>query len=203
MDDQRFRNVLLDLITSNYDSRPTKNEKYAEQLVNVHVEFVNRNKKLSSLLEDYITDRKKRVDTNTFLKKFLFWCFVVLLLSLTAVVVITFISVDINEIDITSLASLFTVAVTYLASLISIFQIMSKYLFPIDEEKDTIEMIKTVVGNDIRVEELMSKAIHDNRNHEIQLLREYKQLLQDGIINENEYSILKESILKSINKSKI
>ena len=37
--------------------------------------------------------------------------------------------------------------------------IISKYLFPFDEEKDTIEMIKTVIQNDVQVEKIMSEAI--------------------------------------------
>lgn len=153
-----YKEVLRDLLISNFDNKPTKNEEYAEQLMNVHAQFVNRNGKLTNLLDDYIEQRRKRVETNNFLKKFIFWFFVGLLAVLTIAVVV-FIVCNRNSNSIPSMVSLLSVSATYLASLIAVFEIMSKYLFPIDEEKDTITMIQAVIDNDVQVEELMSKAI--------------------------------------------
>ena len=75
MADKNFLETLVELLSSNYDNKPTKTEAYAKQLVSVHEEFVKRNEKLTSLLDDYITQRKERVRTNNFLKKFIFWFF--------------------------------------------------------------------------------------------------------------------------------
>lgn len=44
-----YKEVLRDLLISNFDNKPTKNEEYAEQLMNVHAQFVNRNGKLTNL----------------------------------------------------------------------------------------------------------------------------------------------------------
>lgn len=44
-----YREALWELLTSKFDSKPTKNEQYAEQLMNVHAEFVKRNGKLTDL----------------------------------------------------------------------------------------------------------------------------------------------------------
>ena len=71
-DNQSFRSVLRDLLISNFDSNPTKNEEYAEQLMNVHAQFVKRNGKLTDLLDDYIKQRRDRVKINNFLKKLYF-----------------------------------------------------------------------------------------------------------------------------------
>lgn len=158
MADDKFLVTLAELLGSNYDNKPTETEEYAKQLQSVHVEFVKRNEKLTSLLEDYITQRKERIRTNNFLKKFIFWFFVGMLGVLT-ITVVFFVAFNITIKTIPAMVSLISVSATYLASLIGIFQIMSKYLFPVDEEKDTINMIKAVINNDVQVEELLSKAI--------------------------------------------
>ncbi len=197
-----FYHIVLDeLLNSRYDNVSTKDENYAEQLKSVHKEFVKRNNKLTGLLDDYIDNRRERIKTNDFLKKFIFWLFVVLLVLLTVAVVIVFIKVDINNANIASVASLVSVAVTYLGSLLSIFKIMSTYLFPIDEEKDTIEMIKAVIENDIKVEQIMSDAIKENESSDTNKLKIFKELYDEHILNEKEYKELKGAVFDKIKRN--
>lgn len=200
MDEKYFFSTLSDLLNSNYDSISTENEAYAKQLVNVHEEFVSRNKKLTSLLDDYIEQRKKRVNTNNFLKKFIFWFFVGMLAALT-ITVVAFVAFNIRIKTIPAMVSLISVSATYLASLIGIFQIMSKYLFPVDEEKDTISMIKAVIDNDVQVEQLMSNAIDQSLANDVERLKLLKELQDRHIITQEEFAELKESILTKIKKA--
>lgn len=193
-----FNQVLQLLLQSKYDNKSTSNEDYAKQLKNVHTEFVKRNEKLTGLLEDYIQHRKERIKTNDSLKKFIFWLFVALLIVLTIVVVIVFVKTDLNSSDVSSAVSLISVALTYLGSLISIFKIMSTYLFPVDEEKDTIEMIKTVIENDIQVEQLMSQTIQDYEDSDIKKIQTLKQLHDSGALDENEFKELKVTFIDKI-----
>lgn len=197
MADKNFLSILSELLSSNYDSISTENEAYAKQLVDVHEEFVKRNKKLTSLLDDYIVQRKKRVNTNNFLKKFIFWFFVGMLAALT-ITVVCFVAFNITIKTIPAMVSLISVSATYLASLIGIFQIMSKYLFPVDEEKDTISMIKAVIDNDVQVEQLMSNAIDKSFANDVEHLKLMKELRDSHIISPEEFVELKESILKKI-----
>lgn len=197
MADTNFLSTLVELLNSNYDSNPTRNEEYAKQLVSVHNEFVTRNRKLTLLLDDFITQRRNRVEINNFLKKFIFWFFVSLLGVLTAAVVI-FVLCNLSITSIPTVVSLVSVSVTYLASLIAVFEIMSKYLFPVDEEKDTISMIKAVIDNDVQVEELMSKAIEKNNQDDIDRLKMFKELYDNQIITEQEFSELKNQVLKRL-----
>ncbi|MDE7302125.1 MAG: SHOCT domain-containing protein [Oscillospiraceae bacterium] len=196
-DNPSYREVLWDLITSNFDSNPTKNEEYAEQLMNVHVQFVKRNGKLTDLLDDYIEQRRGRVKTNNFLKKFIFWFFIVLLGILTIAVAI-FIICNRNSDSIPAMVSLLSVSVTYLASLIAVFEIMSKYLFPIDEEKDTISMIQAVINNDVQVEELMSNAIDKNHSEVIERLKMLKQLCDDKVLTDEEFNEIKKNLIEKL-----
>lgn len=165
--------------------------------MNVHAQFVNRNGKLTDLLEDFIDQRRKRVKTNNFLKKFIFWFFVGLLAVLTIAVVI-FIVCNRNSNSIPSMVSLLSVSVTYLASLIAVFEIMSKYLFPIDEEKDTITMIQAVINNDVQVEDLMSKAIGKSHIEIIERLKLLKQLRDENVLTDEEFNEIKRNLIEKI-----
>lgn len=201
MTNQEFLATFSELLNSNYDNKPTESEEYAKQLVNVHEEFVKRNKQLTSLLNDFIEQRKKRVKTNFFLKKFIFWFFVSMLAMLTIAVVSVVINSIINS-SVPAAIALVSVSLTFLASLIAVFEIMSKYLFPVDEEKDTISMIKAVIHNDVQVEELMSNAIDKNKHVDIGQLKTYKELLDANIITEEEFLELKKSVLVKIKMEK-
>lgn len=192
-----YREALWELLTSKFDSKPTKNEQYAEQLMNVHAEFVKRNGKLTDLLDDYMIQRRERVRTNNFLKKFIFWFFIVLLGILTMAVAL-FMICNRNSDSVPSMVSLISVSVTYLASLIAVFEIMSKYLFPIDEEKDTISMIQAVINNDVQVEELMSSAIDKSHSEVVERLRMLKQLCDDDVLTNDEFDEIKKNLIDKL-----
>lgn len=196
-DSSTYRNVLLELLSSEYDRKSTKNQKYAEQLMRVHTQFVERNRKLTELLDDYIKQRRERIKTNNRLKIFIFWYFIIQLTILTCAVV-TFIISNRYIRSTPSMVSLLSVSVTYLVSLIAIFEIISKYLFPVDEEKDAINMIQTVINNDIKVEELTSNAIDKNHSGIIEKLKELKQLYDDGILTEGDFTDLKRNLIDKI-----
>lgn len=197
MVDTKFVETLAELLSSNYDNKPTKNEEYAKQLVSVHEEFVKRNEKLTSLLDSFITQRDERVRVNNFLKKFIFWFFIGMLAVLT-ITVVGFVAFNITIKTIPSMVSLISVSATYLASLIGIFKIMSKYLFPVDEEKDTISMIKAVINNDVKVEQLMSSAIDKSLANDVEQLKLMNELLSDNIITQEEFDDIKKIILNKI-----
>lgn len=194
-----YKTVLQDLLSSYIDASPTENESYAAQLTRVHQEFVKRNKSLTGLLDDYIDNRNDRVKENKLCKRVIFWVFISIFVLLTVAVIYIFTKTDINESNISVITSLVTVAATYLTSILSIINIISKYLFPIDEEKDTIEMIKTVIGNDVQVEKMMAEAIDKAKSVDAQKLRDYKTLLDEGVITPDDFEYLKCSF---INKPK-
>lgn len=198
--DSSYYHVLHDLLSSTFDDNSTKNEEYAKQLMEVHAQFVNRNRKLTTLLDDFIQQRKNRVKTNNFLKKFIFWFFIGLLGILTIAVAI-FLIYNRNSDSIPSLVSLLSVSVTYLASLIAVFEIMSKYLFPIDEEKDTISMIQAVINNDVQVEKLLSNSIDKSHSEIIEQLKAYRELYNNKTLTYDEFEELKKDLLEKTKSS--
>lgn len=203
-DEELYNRVFLELFRSRLDSVPTENEQYAKQLHMVHEQFEKRNISLTKLLDSYMTQRDRRIKTNTFFKKFLFWFLVGLLGILTITVSIIFAKVDYKDVDsVSSVVALVSVAVTYLTSILSTFKIMTKYLFPADEEKDTISMISTVINNDLKVEKITNKAIGKlstsditNASNEASVLKLYKDLLDLQVIDQAEYDHFKKYVLK-------
>lgn len=152
--DKQYQDYLSELLNTHYDNMPTDNMQTARWLLRFRKNLLKRDQQLTNLLEKYIEQCIKRVSTNNFFKKVIFWIFIALLVALTVAVVVVFWKIDMNNVDVSSVVALFSIAVTYLGSLISIFRIMSKYLFPIDELKDTIEMIKVLTDKDIRMQEM-------------------------------------------------
>lgn len=73
--------------------------------------------------------------------------------------------------------------------------VISKYLFPVDEEKDTIEMIKTVIGNDVQVEKMMAEAMDKAKYIDAQKLKDYKNLLTEDVITQEDFEYLKDSLI--------
>lgn len=196
-DKKAFHSVFLDLIKSKYDSNNTKTEKYAAQLHSIHSDFVKRNSKLTDLLEDYIKQRKERVETNNKFKNIIFWFFILLLVVLT----ITFVWFLVSNRDISNvpgMVSVLSVVATYVGSLIAVFEIVTKYLFPADEEKDAINMIQAVIKNDIQVENLTSKAIDKIQSIDIQNIKTFKELYDKEIITKKEFEELKKSAIERI-----
>ena len=158
-----FQYTLDVLNNSKVDSSTTYNENYAKNLTKIQEDFVVRNVLLTSLLSNYITQREKRVKTNHTFKNIIFWVFIAILCIMvitTAIVAIVALRRD----SVKNIVALISVLLTFLSSLIIIFEIISKYLFPADEEKDTIEMIRTVIENDIKLQEYLSSAQNDSKN---------------------------------------
>lgn len=194
---QLYREILFDLLTSDYDNKSTTSEKYAEQLLAIQAQFVKRNDKLTELLYDYIEQRKIRIRKNSCFKNIIFWFFIVLLAVFTVGIII-FIIFNKNINSIPSAISLISVLAAYFASLIAVFEIISKYLFPIDEEKDANNMIQTVISNDLKVEELMSSFINKSHTEVFEKLKMLKQLLDDGSISADEFNEIKTILIKEI-----
>lgn len=196
-DNPLYQLLLRELLASDYDSQSTKNEEYAEQLMKVHAQFVKRNGKLTDLLDDFIQQRRDRVKTNKAFKKIIFWFFVCLL-GLLTIAVVVFVICNRKSESVTEMVSLISVLATYLASLIAVFEIISKYLFPLDEEKDTISMIQAVINNDVKVEEIMSKEIDRGNGAAVERLKALKLLKDDGILTHEEFAELKNVLIEKL-----
>ena len=121
--------------------------------------MIERNILLTTLLKNYIDSHAEKTRTNKWYKAILFYTFVIAFIAFTAAVAVVFLKADLNAATVPLVVSLLSVGATYVGSIFIAYEIMFKYLFPADEEKDMISMIKTVIENDLKVEEFASKSL--------------------------------------------
>lgn len=189
----------LDFLTNSVvDKNRTLSEEYAEQINKIQKEFVKRNDKLTELFTNFIEQQNIRSKENKCMKKFLFFIFCTLLLGLTSAIVIVFVKTDFSNIAVPSVVSLFSVGATYFGSIISILKIMSVYLFPLEEERNTIDMIKTVIDNDAKLEQTLSAHVERSRYVHLNTLTKYKKLLDEEVISAEEYDEIKKRYLSQL-----
>lgn len=160
------------LEASAHDEQSTTDEEYAGGLLKAHDQIVKRNILLTKLLESYIDSHSKKVSENRWYKRIMFIIFLGVFVAFTAVTLWMFLRTDFSNADIPQVVSLLSVGATYIGSIFVAYEIMFKYLFPTDEEKDMISMIKTVIENDLKVEEFTSLRLNDRatklRIHSVQ-----------------------------------
>lgn len=149
------------LAESNYDDQSTTDEEYAGGLLKAHNQIVQRNILLTNLLNSYIHSHSKKVSDNRRYKGIMFFVFLAAFIAFTGATLYMFLRTDFSNADIPQVVSLLSVGVTYIGSIFVAYEIMFKYLFPTDEEKDMISMIRTVIENDLKVEEFTSSRFAD------------------------------------------
>lgn len=160
MASKKLSQELVQLLTLLEESEPdvqsTTDEKYAEGLLKAHGEVVGRNILLTQLLKNYIESHSKKIQENRLYKRVMFFTFVGAFILFTGVTLWKFMFTDVNSANIPQVVSLLSVGATYIGSIFVAYEIMFKYLFPTDEEKDMISVIKTLIENDLKVEEFSS-----------------------------------------------
>lgn len=161
-DTQELLKELSELLAdSAHDEQSTTDEDYAGGLLKAHAQIVNRNVLLTELLKSYIDSHSKKVSENRWYKCVMFVVFLAVFVAFTVATLWMFLKTDLSSADIPQVVSLLSVGATYIGSIFVAYEIMFKYLFPTDEEKDMISMIKTVIENDLKVEEFTSSRLTD------------------------------------------
>ena len=59
-------------------------------------------------------------------------------------------------------------------------------------------MIKAVINNDVKIEDMMSKAIKENQQSYAEKIKECKKLLDEGYLTQNEYLDLKAKFISKM-----
>ncbi len=158
--------ILDDLPSESYNDESTVNEEYAKGLMTAHTQFAKRNEKLTELPNNYVDRNKKRSHGNDVMKYVSFGIFMLIIVLLTIAVFVAIVKANLDTTTMPAMVSLVSIVATYLGSIITILQIIFKYLFPTDEEKDTISMIQTIIQNDLRVEEMAASRLKNTSSQD-------------------------------------
>lgn len=132
---------------------------YKNDLLAMHSAVSARNTHFSALLQNYVRQQDIRSSLNTTLKCIVFIFYVTLLIVFSIRFFDLLGRYDFADVDVESLVSLLTVTATYVGSFIGSFEIITKYLFPPDEEKDASIILQALIENDKQTEESVTTFI--------------------------------------------
>lgn len=109
-----------------------------------------RAKVITTILKNYTTQQWERNDYKRKTKRviFIFLMSIISLLTAAAISWITILFVLNDELNNQDLIGLVTTCISYLISVISLFLIIVKYVFPMDEEKNFNYLVTSIIQND-------------------------------------------------------
>lgn len=164
-----FSNALNAILGARVDKKRTIAETtkqlfadYAGDLKELHSGVKNRNGVFTELVTNYVKQQQCRNTINTILKCLVFLIFISILCIFSCKLFRMIDKYDFDSIDVNSLIALLSVIVTYVGSFIGVVEIITKYLFPPDEEKSALTILQTVIDNDKQTEDTISKIILGN-----------------------------------------
>lgn len=146
------------LLTTKYNEESTRSEGDVLDFKRIKENVDARSKTLTELVNSYVSRSSDRYKSNKKMKNITYFVFMAILIALTAAIIVVMVKTNINEADVPAVVSLLSVGITYLGSIFGIFKVMFEYLFPSDEEKEMIDLFKTVYENDLRIEEMIVKS---------------------------------------------
>ena len=104
---------------------------------------------ITDILNNYTNQQKDRFNYKSRTQKFIFWFLMALVAALTAALIawISYLFKYHQSFDIPDIIGLVTSCITYLSSLLTIFLVIVKYVFPEDEEKNFNELVSNIIKN--------------------------------------------------------
>ncbi len=115
-------------------------------------EQAKRDAEITRLLRYYINTYDKKSKSNRMYKGVIFWTSIIILLSFSLVFLYLLYNypnmADTNTVN--NMVALITVCVTYLTLVISILKIITKYVFPQNEEEYITHIVKSIQDNDLK-----------------------------------------------------
>ena len=112
-----------------------------------------RDEEITGQLKKYVEAYKNKTDTQKRYRKCLFIGAVILVVLLMLIIsfvsVWTVVSISTVSIDTTAMISVITVCVTLLTSIIGLFQIITRFSFPEDDEKYITTIVDSIQRNDL------------------------------------------------------
>lgn len=128
---------LLDLNTTYVDKYATEEQKQRDILV-------------TQLLNRYVESYKNKVQTNQVYKKCLFWSCMVSVVAFAIIFAFMMIEVNLSSVaSATSAVQLISVCITFLSLIIGILTIITKYVFPEQEEEYITRIVEAIQRNDL------------------------------------------------------
>lgn len=110
-----------------------------------------RDKKVTELLNLYVEGYKYKNTSNKWYKGILLGCSCLILLAFTIVFIILIFNIDFSNtaVSITSMVEVISVCITFLSLIVGILTIITKYVFPENEEQYITRIVEIIQNNDL------------------------------------------------------
>lgn len=110
-----------------------------------------RDKKITELLNTYVSTYQKKCTSNMWYKNILFGSCSIILIVFSIVFVCLICKIDFtgDVVPITSLVEVISVCITFLSLIIGILQIITKYVFPENEDEYITKIVEIIQNNDL------------------------------------------------------
>lgn len=110
-----------------------------------------RDKEITKLLQYYTDAYEKKSKSNRKYKCLIFWTSILILLSFSLMFLhLLYHYPDMSDTDaVNNMIALITVCITYLTLVIGILKIITKYVFPQNEEEYITRIVKSIQDNDL------------------------------------------------------
>ncbi len=128
-----------------------------------------RDKNITELLKLYVQAYRYKNISNKWYKNILFVACISILITfvIAFIVLIQKFGYDSNNANIESMIQIISVCVTFLALIISILKIITKYVFPINEEEYITRIVELIQNNDLEHKKENIKVKSTDNNKEI------------------------------------
>lgn len=111
-----------------------------------------RDCEITKLLRQYVVSYCEKVKTQkTYRKVLLILCSSIIgLFSIALLFLLLYLGVNSSSVDITGVASLISICITFLISILGLAQIITKYCFPENDEEYISKIVETIQANDLQ-----------------------------------------------------
>lgn len=111
-----------------------------------------RDCEITKLLRQYVTSYCEKVKTQKIYRKvLLILCSSIIgLFSITLLFLLLYFGLSSSSIDVSGVASLISICVTFLISILGLAQIITKYCFPENDEEYISKIVETIQANDLQ-----------------------------------------------------
>ncbi|MBO5088914.1 MAG: hypothetical protein J6C01_09585 [Lachnospiraceae bacterium] len=109
-----------------------------------------RDKKVTELLELYVSGYKYKNNSNKWYKGILLGVSCLILLAFSIVFMVLMFKMDFdNDVKVASVVQLISICVTFLTLIVGILTIITKYVFPENEEEYITRIVEIIQNNDL------------------------------------------------------
>lgn len=110
-----------------------------------------RDKKITELLNLYVSGYRYKINSNKWYKGILLGCSCLILAAFSVTFIVLLWNMDFsdNASSITSMVEVITVCITFLSLIVGILTIITKYVFPEKEEEYITRIVEIIQNNDL------------------------------------------------------